>query len=174
MLAHAVKKPIELRLLGKPFGIELRHHRERPVEEAQASVRIELSRAGGHPIRQLALQFHVPRKFGPGVFQVLNIDSETGDCTRRKRHVDDAQHAPLPAQDRRLHQRNDPPRFLGPARGRGGAVFAFLVDQLEAALNDFLGVRPLDCMDEGAVDQAELQIGTPIPHRKWRGFDQVR
>ena len=36
------------------------------------------------------------------------------------------------------------------------------------------GVLALDRLDERAVDQAELEVLAPVPHREWRRFDQVR
>ena len=36
------------------------------------------------------------------------------------------------------------------------------------------GVLALDGLNERAVDQAELEIRPPVPHRKWRRLDQVR
>ena len=111
VVAHALEHAIELRLLGKPFRVELGHDRERLVEEAQASVGIELRGAGGHSVGQLALRFDVPRKLGARVLQVLDVDREAGDRAGRQRHVDDAQHPPLAANDRRLHARYDACRF---------------------------------------------------------------
>ena len=56
---------------------------------------------------------------------------------------------------------------------RDRAVLAFGVDQFQAALDHVGGVASLDRLDERAVDEAELEVGAAVPHRKRRRLDQV-
>jgi hypothetical protein len=174
MVAHPVDDAVEFGLLGQPVPVELGHHRERPVEEAQRAVGVELRCARGHPVGKLALRFDVARKLGPRVLEVLDVDREARDRAGRKRHVDDPKHPPFAVDDRRLHPRHDAASLLGLARGFERAVFSLGVDQLGRTLDYVGGIARLDRMDERAVDQPEPEVGPAIPHRERRSLDQVR
>ncbi len=76
------------------------------LKKLERAVGVELRRSRGHPVGEFALGFDVPGKLGPRILEVLDIDREAGDRTRRQRHVDDPQHPPLAANDRRLHARD--------------------------------------------------------------------
>ena len=76
--------------------------------------------------------------------------------------------------DRRLHAGHDAARLLGLAGLRRGASLSLGVDQLGAALDHRRGVAALDRVDEGAVDQPQLEIGPAVPHRERRGLDDLR
>ncbi len=114
------------------------------------------------------------QKLGAGVLEVLNIDGETGHCSCRHGHVDDTQHPALASDDRGLHSRDDPARFLSLPSGRRRAVFALRIDQLETPFDDFRGVFAFDGVNERTVHQAQLQIRAAIPHREWSSFDEMR
>ena len=171
--AHALEDAVELGLFGEPFGVELGHDRERLVEEVEPAVVVELRRARGHVIGQLALRFDVARKLDARVLEVLDIDREPRHRAGRQRDVDQAQHAPLLADRRRLGARiglAELERALGPgARG----VAARGVDQFGAARDDLRGVARLDRRDERRIDEAEAEVGPAIPHRERRGLDQL-
>ncbi len=173
LVAHAVDHAVELGLFRQPVRVELGHHRERPVEEAEVAVGVELRRARGHPVGELALRFDVTRELGTRVLQVLDVDREAGDRAARQGHVDDPQHPPLAADDGRLHARDDAPAVLRGTRRRQRAVVARFVDQLRAAADHVRRVAALDRAHKRAVHQAELEVGPAVPHRERRGLNQV-
>ena len=101
--AHPLEHAVEFRPLGEPFRVELGHHRERLVEEADSALGIELDGAGGHAVGELALRLHVPRKLHPRILEFLDVDREAGNRAGRQRDIDDPHHPPLAADRRRLH-----------------------------------------------------------------------
>ena len=64
--------------------------------------------------------------------------------------------------------------FLRFARSRAAAVLPLRVEQFSAARDDLSGVLTFHRLDESAVDEAELEVRTPIPHGERRCFDKVR
>ena len=82
IVTHSFEHSVELGSFGQPFRLQLRHHREGPVEEAQRPVDVKLGSARGHSIGKLALRFHVARQLGSRVLQVLHIDGEARDGSR--------------------------------------------------------------------------------------------
>src|SRR4029079_13038871 len=60
------------------------------------------------------------------------------------------------------------------ASAGNSAMIPLRVDQLGAPLDDLRGIPALDRLDEGAVDETELQVGAAVPHRKRRSLDEVR
>ena len=72
------------------------------------------------------------RKFGPGVFKILDVDCEAGDCARRERDIDHAQHPPFASNDGRLHPGTDPLVLLRLASCSYGALLTACVNQLKA------------------------------------------
>ena len=173
LVAHAVDDPVELGVLGQPLGIEPGHGRERPVEEAQGPIAVELRRSRGHPVGKLTLRFDISSELGPRFLEVLHIESKAGDGAGRQRDVDQAQHAPLATDDRGLHARHDAAARLRFFRSRQRAVVALGVDQLGAPFDHFRGIAALDRLHERAVDQTEPEIGIAIPHRERRGLDHL-
>src|SRR5262249_61438581 len=53
-------------------------------------------------------------------------------------------------------------------------VLTLGIDQLGGALDDIRRILAFDGIDEGAVDEPEPEVGSAVPHRKGRGFNQVR
>ncbi len=154
VLAHLLDHPVEFGPLGEPVGLDLGHRRERPVEEAERAVGIELRRARGHPVGELALQFDMADQLGPRVLEVLDVDRETGHRPARQRHVDEAQHAPLAVDDRGLHPRHDPRLLLSHSSETCRAFAAGRVDQLELSLDHLGRAVAVDGLDERLVDEA--------------------
>ena len=71
-------KAVEFRLIRQPFGLDLGHDRERPVEEGELALSVELNRARSHPVGQLALRFLMVRQLDAGVLQILDVDGRIG------------------------------------------------------------------------------------------------
>ncbi len=174
VVAHQVEHAFEFGPFAEPLRVKLGHYGKRPVEEAQRPVGIELGSSGGHPVGQLALRFNVADELGAGVLEFLLVDREAGHRAGRQGHVDDLQHAPLAADDRGLQARLNRAGLQRLARRRHRALIALGVDQLGVAGDDVGRVAAFHRSDERAVDQPKLEVGTAVPHREWRRFDQMR
>ena len=68
--------------------------------------------------------------------------------------------------------RDDVTRLQRGPRHRHRAALALGVDQLGRTLDHIGRIAPLDSFDERAVDQAEPEVRSTVPHREGRGFDQ--
>ena len=75
------------------------------LKKLTAAIGIELDRARGHAVGEVALRLHVARKLDARVLQFLHVDREASDRAGRQRHVDDPHHAALAPNRRRLHLR---------------------------------------------------------------------
>ena len=144
------------------------------LKKLKRPVGVELRGAGGHPVGELALRFDVTGKLGARVLEILDVDREAGDRAGRQRHVDDPQHAPLAADDRRLHARDDAAASPAP-RARVATALSSPSASISSAPRSMTSAasRALDRADERAVDQAELEVRAAIPHREWRRLDQL-
>ena len=62
---------------------------------------------------------------------------------------------------------------LSSAASAAALASSLVADQLARPGDDVGGVAALDRLDEGAVDQAEAEVGAAVPHRERRRFDEV-
>ena len=131
-------------------------------------------RDGGRQLVQhVALGRDEARLLGPRAFEVLPVERIASDAVVAQRHLDHFHHPPL-AMQRRGHDAGH--HLTAIHREFGGLTRRLAIDSLEQLdpLPDHLrGIIRLDRLHIGAVDQREMKVAIPIPHRQRRSFDQA-